>query len=66
MYKLYELSEGQSRWAFMLIAQDCRNVLGKLMNDNYNSLKSRAGGRVRKIYAIYDINDNLVSATGPR
>ncbi len=66
MYKLYELSEGQANYTFKLLAEDNRNVLGKLMNSNYNTLRMRGGRRVRIIYAIYDINKTLTTATGPR
>lgn len=66
MFKLYELTEGQTSWSSKLIAQGYRNVLGKIMNTSYNTLRTRAGSRVRTIYAIYDINNNLISATGPR
>ena len=67
MYKLYEIKEGQSSMSFTLLATGNRNTLGKLINQLYNVLVTQmAGSRGKTIYAIYDINKNLVSATGPR
>ena len=69
MYKLYEITDSGSgsSMSCVLIAQGTCNKLGKLINQYYNILTTRvSGSRARTIYAIYDVNDILVSATGPR
>ncbi len=65
MYKLYEISQASTFFSYRLLAEGCRNALGRLMEQHYTILKSGAHGG-RTIFAIHDINGNLVSATGPR
>ena len=64
MFKLYELTGASGQpVGFKLVLEGPHNVLGKRMNDLNRSSRMTGTVGARANYALYDINDTLVSAT---